>query len=82
MEPFRTARRRPTVKQLCIAAGTSATELFPAHPAECKRAQLYGFCDKTCPHKHTKLPDEDISAVINILQPAFDNPKKVFATKV
>ena len=80
MAAFNQLKRKPTVRQLCIAAGASATQLFPAFPSICVRAQLYGACDKKCQHQHTKLPDKAIEDAIKVLQPAISNPSKV--TKV
>ncbi len=77
MGPFLTADPRPTVRQLCSAAGCTNLQLFPDHPKLCLRAQLFGACDKKCKHEHKKVDDNVIATAISALQPAFDASAKV-----
>ncbi len=82
MAVFNQFDKRPKVKQLCVAAGISATQLFPDRPNLCIRAQLFGRCDKKCKLEHQKASDGEISAAIQLLGPAFTAPKKVYNQKV
>ncbi len=77
MAPFLMADPRPTIKQLCAAAGCSQNDIFPNHKSLCLRAQLYGLCDKKCRHEHNKMDDDSIKSAINTLQPAFDSSAKL-----
>ena len=77
MAQFKSAQRRPTVKQLCLACNVSPSQLFPNDRKICIRSQLYGVCDAKCPHGHNKLPAADIAKALDKLKPVIEKPSLV-----
>ena len=69
---------RPTVGQICTAAGTYGNQLFPSQNSGiCLKSQLLGGCDKRCSFSHIVLPQEAIDGAIAKLQRVIDNPSLV-----
>ena len=78
MKPFTFMFPRPTVGQICTAAGTYGNQLFPSQNSGiCLKSQLLGGCDKRCSFSHIVLPQEAIDGAIAKLQRVIDNPSLV-----
>ena len=74
MATIKSMKPRPTITKLCKAAGTSSLALFPNHPKVCIRSQIWGACEKDCPHQHILLPDAEIDHVRDQLKKVVNNP--------
>ncbi len=77
MAAFVAMTPRPSIRHLCQAAGTSTTDLFPATPNLCLKAQLWGKCDKFCKFDHIRVPQEAITKALAALKPVIEKPESV-----
>ena len=68
-------RTPPQVFRITNYCNTNHTELF-RKKGMCTKAQLFGLCDKNCPHIHEKISDGEAESVIRKLKHAIDNPNE------
>jgi hypothetical protein len=68
-------RTPPQVYRITTYCNTTYGELF-RKKGLCTKAQLFGLCDKNCPHIHERISDGEADSVIRKLKRAIDNPNE------
>ena len=66
-------RSPPQVYRITSYCNITYSELF-RKKGICTKAQLFGLCDRNCPHIHEKISDGEADSVIRKLKRAIDNP--------
>jgi hypothetical protein len=65
----------PQVYRITTYCGLTYSDLFRKR-GMCTKAQLFGLCDRNCPHVHEKISDGEADTVIRKLKRAIDNPQE------
>jgi hypothetical protein len=68
-------RTPPQVYRITTYCGLNYTDLFRKR-GMCTKAQLFGLCDKNCPHVHETISDGEAETVIRKLKRAIENPQE------
>ena len=68
-------RTPPQVYRITTYCNTHYGDLF-RKKGMCTKAQLFGLCDKDCPHVHERISDGEADSVIRKLKRAIDNPNE------
>jgi hypothetical protein len=68
-------RTPPQVYRITTYCGLTYSDLF-RKKGMCTKAQLFGLCDRNCPHVHEKISDGEADTVIRKLKRAIENPQE------